>query len=193
MAGKSVAYRLLSLFTSPDRAESIEGDLIEERHAYGQVWFAVNVVATAFALWRQALELEFLRIMALGALAVALSCLVCGTLEVVLVELEVPRSRVITVSLIAAFAFLLGAGLVRVAPVIGASAAVAATLALVLLFLYAQIDARADLLREAPGSAVAAAVRAVASLARDLVVAALMYLLPLNVGSVLMHVRSARY
>jgi hypothetical protein len=188
VAEKSVAYRVLSLFTSPDRAESIEGDLIEERHTHGRVWFAVSVLTTAFALWRQAIELQFLRTMALGVLAVVLSCLACSALALAYVELAVPV--VVMLLLIATFAFLLGAGLVRIAPGIGVAAATAASLALLLLFLYTQIDAQAAQLRDAgEGNAVAAWVGALALLIRNLAGAALLYLLPLNLGSVLMHGR----
>jgi hypothetical protein len=185
---RSVAYRLLCLFTTPDRAESIEGDLIEERHTHGHAWFFVNVAATTFALWRQAIEGAFLRTMALGVLAVGVSVLMCSAIGLVYVELEVPG--IVTLLLIATFAFLLGAGLVRVAPVIGVAAATAASFVLVLLFLYAQIDAQAAQLRAAPdGNALVASAGALASLVLNLAGAALLYLLPLNLGSVLMHGR----
>jgi hypothetical protein len=188
---RSVAYRLLCLFTSPDRAESIEGDLIEQRHTHGHLWFFINVVTTTFALWRTAIAIEFLRTMALGVLTVALSVLVCSAIGLVYVELEV--SPVITLLLVATFAFLLGAGLVRVAPGIGVAAATAASVVLLLLFLYTQIDAQTAQLRYAPdGNTVAASVGALASLIRNLAGAALLYLLPLNLGSVLMHGRGLR-
>lgn len=191
MTERSIAYRLLCLFTSRDRAESIEGDLIEQRHAHGRLWFFVNVVTTTFALWRQAIAVEFLRTMALGALTVALSVLVCSAIGLVYVELEV--SPVITLLLVATFAFLLGAGLVRAAPCIGVAAATAASAVLLLLFLYTQIDAQAAQLRYAPdGNTVAASFGAVTSLIRNLAGAALLYLLPLNLGSVLMHGRGLR-
>lgn len=194
MAHRSIAFRLLSLFTSPEHADSIEGDLIEERHKYGRLWFAVSVVTTTFALWRQQFELELLRTGALAALAILLSFLVCSMVELVRVELAaLGLSNAPTLLLIAAFAFLLGAGLVRIAPVIGVVAAMAATLALLGLFLYAQIDLRAEQLRDMPDSNVfVATAGAVASLMRDLAAAALLYLLPLNLGSVYMHERSAR-
>ena len=190
MAKKSVTYRLLSLFTSSDRADSIEGDLIEERHTHGRLWFAVNVVTTVFALWRQALAFELLRTVALSAVAVALSCLVCGVLELVRAELALGLSPVATLLPIAAFAFLLGAGLVRLAPTIGVAAATAASLVLLLLFIYAQVDVRAAQLRGlGDASAFAATVDVLALFIRDLAAAAVLYLLPLNVGSVLMHGR----
>jgi hypothetical protein len=188
---RSVAYRLLCLFTSPDRAESIEGDLIEQRRTHGHMWFFLNVVTTTFALWRQAIELELLRTMALGVLAVAFSVLMCSAIGLVHVELEVPG--VVTVLLIATFAFLLGAALARVAPVIGVAAVTTASLVLVLLFLYTQIDAQAAQFREAPaGNAIVASVGALVSMIRNLAGAALLYLLPLNLGSVLMHGRGLR-
>jgi type IV secretory pathway VirB6-like protein len=188
---RSIAYRLLCLFTSPDRAESIEGDLIEERHTHGHVWFFVNVATTTFALWRQAIELKFLRTMALAVLAVVLSVLMCSAIGFVYVELEV--SGVVTLLLIATFAFLLGAALARVAPVVGVAAATAASVVLVLLFLYAQIDSQAAQLREAPdGNTVVASAGALVSLIRKLAGAVLLYLLPLNLGSALMHGRGLR-
>ena len=190
LAEHSVTYRLLSLFTSPDRAESIEGDLIEERHTYGRLWFAINVVTTALALWRQALALDFLRTVALSVVAVALSCLLCGALELVRVELALGVSPVTTLLPIPAFAFLLGAGLTRFAPTNGVSAAAAASLVLLFLFLYAQIDLRAAQFRGmGDAGAVAASADVLASFIRDLGAAAVLYLLPLNVGSVLMHGR----
>jgi hypothetical protein len=193
VAEKSVAHRLLALFTSPEHADAIEGDLLEERQTHGRLWFAVNVVTTALALWKQAVELELLRTAALTALAVGLSCLACGLVELVRIELAAVGLSIPTLLLIAACAFLLGAGLVRVAPVIGASAAIAASLVLLLLFLYSQIDVRAEQVRDtADGNIVVAAVSALALLIRDLMAAALLYLLPLNLGSVLMHGRRAR-
>ena len=48
------AERLLSLFTSPDRAAGIAGDLTEERRHRGSLWFWLHVVGTTLALWRSA-------------------------------------------------------------------------------------------------------------------------------------------
>jgi hypothetical protein len=45
---------LLSLFTSPDRAEAITGDLAQERKKHGWIWFWLHVVRTSLALWRSA-------------------------------------------------------------------------------------------------------------------------------------------
>ena len=46
--------RLLSLFTSSDRAEAIAGDLAEEREQHGWSWFWLHVARTTLALWRSA-------------------------------------------------------------------------------------------------------------------------------------------
>ena len=46
--------RLLSLFTSADRAEAIAGDLAEEREQHGWSWFWLHVARTTLALWRSA-------------------------------------------------------------------------------------------------------------------------------------------
>jgi hypothetical protein len=48
------AERLLSLFTSPDCAAAIAGDLTEERRDRGSIWFWLHVFGTTLALWRSA-------------------------------------------------------------------------------------------------------------------------------------------
>jgi hypothetical protein len=47
---RSFADDLLALFTSRELAESIVGDLIEQRHAHSRGWFACEVARLAFAL-----------------------------------------------------------------------------------------------------------------------------------------------
>lgn len=54
MRDPSRAQALFSLFTCPDRAESIAGDLTEERSRRGSVWFWFHVLRTTFALSRSA-------------------------------------------------------------------------------------------------------------------------------------------
>jgi hypothetical protein len=49
------AERLLSLFTSPDSAAGIVGDLSEERGQRGSVWFWRHVLGTVLSLGRGAL------------------------------------------------------------------------------------------------------------------------------------------
>ena len=48
------AEKLLSLFTSPDTATAIAGDLTEERQHRGSIWFWSHVLTTIVALWRNA-------------------------------------------------------------------------------------------------------------------------------------------
>jgi hypothetical protein len=50
------AERLLSLFTSPDSAAGIVGDLSEERGQRGSVWFWRQVLGTVLSLCRGALK-----------------------------------------------------------------------------------------------------------------------------------------
>jgi hypothetical protein len=49
------AEKLLSLFTSPDCAAGIAGDLTEERRQRGSIWFWLHVFGTTLALWRSVL------------------------------------------------------------------------------------------------------------------------------------------
>jgi len=64
--------RLFSLFTSPDRAVAMAGDLAEERAQRGWAWFWVHVARTTLALWRSAVTEAPLRVLALTMTGLAL-------------------------------------------------------------------------------------------------------------------------
>jgi pimeloyl-ACP methyl ester carboxylesterase len=64
--------RLFSLFTTPDRAVAMAGDLAEEREQRGWIWFWVHVVSVTFALWRNAAAEAPLRVLALALAGCAL-------------------------------------------------------------------------------------------------------------------------
>jgi len=51
MSDTAPAKKMLVLFTSPDRAEGIAGDLAEARGERGSIWFWWQVLATTVALW----------------------------------------------------------------------------------------------------------------------------------------------
>ena len=72
MRDASPVQALLSLFTAPDRAESIAGDLTEEREVRGSVWFWFHVFRTTFALFTNALATAPVMALALAALGFAL-------------------------------------------------------------------------------------------------------------------------
>lgn len=126
------AERLLSLFTSADRAAAIAGDLTEERPHRGPL-FWLDVFGTMSALWRGAVTDSPVRVLILAASACALlfATLVTGIAAVFLF----PASMDSIVSWIVlsffwwAGALATGALLVRVAPTGGM--AVSATLAVV--------------------------------------------------------------
>jgi hypothetical protein len=63
---------LFSLFTAPDRAESIVGDLTEEREVRGSAWFWFYGFRTTFALFTNALASAPVMALALVALGFAL-------------------------------------------------------------------------------------------------------------------------
>ena len=50
----SLSATLLTLFTSPEHAQSIEGDLLEEARSRGRIWFWSHLVRTTVALWWKA-------------------------------------------------------------------------------------------------------------------------------------------
>ena len=72
MSKASPLQALLSLFTVPDRAESITGDLTEEREVRGSVWFWFHGFRTIFALFTGALASAPLMALALFALGFVL-------------------------------------------------------------------------------------------------------------------------
>jgi hypothetical protein len=57
---------LLTLFTSPERAVSIQGDLMEEAQGRGRVWFWSQVVRTAGALYSKGFARSPLAILGLA-------------------------------------------------------------------------------------------------------------------------------
>ena len=61
----TLVERLLSLFTSSDRAEALAGDLAEEREQRGWIWFWLHVAARHVALWLSAATEAPLRVLAL--------------------------------------------------------------------------------------------------------------------------------
>jgi hypothetical protein len=67
------AERLLSLFTSPDSAAGIVGDLSEERGQRGSLWFWRQVLGTALSLVRGVLLESPIAVLGLVALGLALS------------------------------------------------------------------------------------------------------------------------
>ncbi len=71
MRDASAVEALLSLFTAPDRAESIAGDLTEEREVRGSAWFWFHVFRTTFSLFTKALASAPGMVLALVALGFA--------------------------------------------------------------------------------------------------------------------------
>ena len=67
MCDTTRAERLLSLFTSPDCAAAIAGDLTEERWHRGVIWFWLHALGTTIALWRRTLADAPLMVLLLAA------------------------------------------------------------------------------------------------------------------------------
>jgi hypothetical protein len=64
---------LLSLFTDADRAESIAGDLAEEREVRGSLWFWLHGAGTAFGLFWNTLSSSPTSVLAVAALGFMLA------------------------------------------------------------------------------------------------------------------------
>lgn len=56
MRHPSLAFTLLSMFTTVERASEIEGDLIEQSHVYGTRWMRRQVPLVALSLFGRAIS-----------------------------------------------------------------------------------------------------------------------------------------
>ena len=83
MSKLSLSAMLLTLFTSPEHAQSIEGDLMEEARSRGRIWFWSNIVRTTLALWWKGFSDS-----PLALLGLTLACGATWLLMVVLAEVD---------------------------------------------------------------------------------------------------------
>lgn len=137
MRHPSVAFTLLSLFTTTEKASEIEGDLIEQSHAYGKSWMRKQVLLVALSLFGRAISrngtsIALLSVPAFAAifLSVMLSeWLYRGPIGTYLADelaFSLPAAKLALLGLtVFPAAFLIGAVLVRAAPVLGTRVAVA--------------------------------------------------------------------
>src|SRR5690349_4747394 len=58
----SPTHTLLSLFSTPQRAEEIEGDLLEASETRGRTWFAYHVASVTLALFKESCKEAPLRL-----------------------------------------------------------------------------------------------------------------------------------
>ena len=117
--------RLFSLFTTPDRAEAMAGDLAEERDRRGPAWFWLHAAGVTFALCRRAAADAPLR-----ALALTIAPLLVATATVNLFpQLIIPPRRWLPVSVVWWSAALSSAALLAAIARLRSSAA-SATLAI---------------------------------------------------------------
>ena len=65
------AQAILSLLTTPDRAEALAGDLIEDGARYGPAWFWCHLLRSGWALFLRALSREPLRAISVACLSLA--------------------------------------------------------------------------------------------------------------------------
>jgi hypothetical protein len=136
MHNRSLALLLLSLFTTRQRAAAIEGDLIEESEHRGSRWFAMHVVGTTLALFRESVRRAPFRISVLTVCAVGLSFMTCGVATAAFMApdafVPVPFLGFVAIFL---WAFSIGFGLEYLAPGFGIRAATLTVLLLLLLFI----------------------------------------------------------
>ena len=133
------AERLLSLFTSPDRAAAIAGDLTEERERRGSAWFWLHTIRTTLALWRNAVRDAPLSVIMLAVSGCALFAApaFAGAAAVNLFPLSVgsPQTAVALAFFWWGGAVWVGATLVVIAPRRGMAASVTLAAAITLLLM----------------------------------------------------------
>ncbi len=112
----SLSATLLTLFTSPEHARSIEGNLTEEARSRGRIWFWSRLVRTTLALWRKGFSESPL---ACGGLTVA--CGAAWFLLLVLAEIDDSPGLFVFGTLLVGFVW------VRAGPVRGIYASSAVT------------------------------------------------------------------
>jgi hypothetical protein len=131
----SLSFALLTLFTPPERAESIQGDLTEEAQVRGRAWFWSQVFRTTVALYWKGFARSPLAILGLtlsGGLAwfIVTLVLLAGDIAIEFAS----RSLGVPINIRFVWVFLLGTlltGIIlgRVAPVRGMYASVVLALA----------------------------------------------------------------
>jgi hypothetical protein len=133
------AERLLSLFTSPDSAAGIVGDLSEERGQRGSVWFWRQVLGTVLSLVRGALVESPVNMLLLVLLGFAVSLVLSvGTTSVVIHVSGLGPTSSLGIFLVLirwSAALIVGATLVAAAPRLGMAACVLLTGIRMLLWL----------------------------------------------------------
>jgi hypothetical protein len=113
----SLSASLLTLFASPEHAQSIEGDLLEEARSRGRIWFWSHLVRTTVALWWKGFSDS-----PLALLGLTLACGATWFLLLVLAEVDDSPGGFVFGTLLAGFVC------VRAAPVRGIHASVAVAL-----------------------------------------------------------------
>jgi hypothetical protein len=141
MQRPSLAFTLLAVFTSAERAAEIEGDLIEQSCTFGKGWMRKQALLVALSLAGRAMTRNLASIFLLCVPALAAIYLSVMVSEWVFVgpvgsfflrELAFPQNAArlaVLCLVIPPSAFLIGAALVRLAPVLGVRAGVAVALA----------------------------------------------------------------
>jgi hypothetical protein len=120
MPERTLTWRLFALFTTPERAEAIEGDLIEEHSTNNRLWFAFCVLRVTVALAAGSLRTAPLRIAALSLASLFLIVLVAAFIDMLVMTRNSLDWRIHALTL--AFSFGCGMGLVRIAPQLAVSA-----------------------------------------------------------------------
>ena len=134
---------LLSLFTTTDRAETIEGDLLEERQARGSFWFWTHVIRTTIALSRQPLQTAVLKTLSVALLTVlgfALLAITELSIRYFLGRPFFPQQADIRWIIIGASSILIGMSLVRIAAGAGFRAVILLALLSIYMFLWDMVS-----------------------------------------------------
>jgi hypothetical protein len=186
MRSGTLAFTLLSLFTTEQRAAEIEGDLIEEATYRGRSWFTIHLIGTTLALFEASYRQAPIRITALGLTATCIAASTCGVIarvfsapdafypDPLLGFLAIPTS-----------AFLTGFGLGYLGSGLGVRAAAFTTIVLTILFVVARVSSRpSDVAFDLDVGLALALLTAILSTLGQFAFSIVIYLAPLMAGSV---------
>jgi hypothetical protein len=127
----SIAFSMLSLFATPEKATEIEGDLIEQSRSRGRGWMVYQVLLTSFALFRASVQknIVYVVLLSYGTYELTAKTFFWGIrpLEAFLFyDLSLPASieRPLIYTLISMSSLVVGAGLVTFIPRLGAQVAI---------------------------------------------------------------------
>lgn len=186
MDKSTLAFRLLALFSTKQRALEIEGDLLEESAQRGRGWFVTHVLSVTLALFRESLEEAPCRTAALGAIATGLAFLTCRVATgLFLATNAFYPSPFLGTCIVPLCGFLIGSGLGYVASSLAVRAAALTAIVLSCCLFFTLIGADSSQIPvESASGPILPVVKAIFSIALAFAEGIVLFIAPLMAGSI---------